>query len=319
MFNRCSLLALALASLLASAAHGAEVRYYPVPSGTLPHDVAPAPDGTVWYTAQRTGELGRLDPKTGKTEQIPLGKGSAPHGVVVGPDGAAWVTDGGQNAIVRVDPQTKAVKLYPLPAGTPNANLNTAAFDKQGVLWYTGQAGYYGSVDPKSGEVKVWQAPLGRGAYGITATPTGEIYYASLAGNHIARIDTASGKASVIQPPTKSQGARRVWSDSKGQIWVSEWTAGHVSVYNPKDQSWKEWKPPVDQPHVYSVWVDNKDKVWITEWTSNAVMRFDPETAKFDSFPSSKDGANVRQMSGRAGEAWGAESGNDRLVAVIDR
>ena len=120
-----------LASLVAAAT---EVRYFDVPRGSHPHDVAPAPDGTVWYTAQSTGELGRLDPKTGKTEHIPLGKDSAPHGVIVGPDGAAWVTDGGQNAIVRVDPATRAVKLFPLPKGTPYANLNTCTFDHDGNL-----------------------------------------------------------------------------------------------------------------------------------------------------------------------------------------
>ncbi|MCA9911626.1 MAG: lyase, partial [Anaerolineae bacterium] len=31
---------------------------FPVPPGTHPHDVAPAPDGTVWYTGQRSGEMG---------------------------------------------------------------------------------------------------------------------------------------------------------------------------------------------------------------------------------------------------------------------
>ena len=320
MRNRIRCIALAFGGFAAAAmifaAFAAEVRYYPVPAGTHPHDVAPAPDGSVWYTAQSTGELGRLDPKTGKTEHIALGKGSSPHGVIVGPDGAAWVTDSGQNAIVRVDAQTRAVKLYPLPAGTPYTNLNTAAFDKAGVLWYTGQAGYYGSVNPATGEVKVRQAPLGRGPYGIAATAAGEIYYASLAGNHIARIDTATGNASVIEPPTKGQGARRVWPDSRGRIWVSEWAAGNLSMYDPKDRSWKQWTPPGDKPHTYSVWVDDKDKVWITEWTSNAIMRFDPDTAKFESFPSNKAGAGVRQMLGRAGEAWGAESGNDRLVVV---
>ena len=319
MSNRRTLtIALAL-SFAASAAHAAEVRYYPVPKGSHPHDVAPAPDGTVWYTAQPKGELGRLDPKTGKTEHIALGMGSAPHGVIVGPDGAAWVTDGGQNAIVRVDPATKAVKVYPLPAGTAYTNLNTAAFDKSGVLWYTGQSGYYGSLDPKTGQVRVWDAPRGRGAYGITATPEGEIYYASLAGSHIARIDTATGNATVIEHPVKEQGARRVWSDSKGRIWVSEWLSGGVSRYDPKDKTWKQWMPPGDKPHTYSVWVDDKDKVWTTEWTSNAIMRFNPDTGKFESFPSDKGGAAVRQMLGRHGEAWGAESGNDRLVVVIDR
>ena len=41
------------------------VREYPVPAGSRPHDVAPARDGGVWYTAQGSGELGWLDPKTG--------------------------------------------------------------------------------------------------------------------------------------------------------------------------------------------------------------------------------------------------------------
>lgn len=300
-------------------AFGADVRYYPVPAGTHPHDVAAAPDGTVWYTAQRTGHLGILNPATGKTEHIALGKGSLPHGVIVGPDGAAWITDGGQNAIVRVDAKTKAVKLFPLPKDTPYTNLNTAAFDGKGVLWYTGQSGYYGSVDPTSGEVKVWKAPKGRGPYGIAATPSGDIYYASLAGNHIARIDTASGVATMIEPPTKDQGARRVWSDSKGQIWVAEWNSGNLSVYNPKDQSWKLFRPPVENPRTYSVYVDDKDKVWITEWTSNAIMRFDPDTQKWTSYPSSERNAQVRQMLGRPGEAWGAESSRDRLVVVSEK
>jgi virginiamycin B lyase len=60
---------------------------FAVPSGSRPHDVASSPDGTVWYTAQGSGELGRLDPGTGKTHSIALGRGSAPHGVIVGPDG----------------------------------------------------------------------------------------------------------------------------------------------------------------------------------------------------------------------------------------
>jgi virginiamycin B lyase len=317
--SRSSIAFAAFALSLASAGYAAEVRYYPVPKGSHPHDVAPAPDGSVWYTSQPRGELGRLDPASGKIDHIPLGFNSSPHGVIVGPDGAAWVTDSGQNAIVRVDPGTRKVTVFPLPAGTPYANLNTAAFDRAGVLWYTGQAGYYGSVNPKTGQVKVWDAPQGRGPYGIAATPTGEIYYASLAGSHIARIDTDTGQATVIEPPTKGQGARRVWPDSKGRIWVSEWLAGNLSMYDPRDRSWKQWKPPGDKPRTYSVWVDGKDKVWITDWTANAILRFDPDTAKFESFPSDKSGAAVRQMLGRAGEAWGAESGNDRLVVVIDR
>ena len=72
-------------------------------------------DGGIWYTAQRTGELGWLDPETGEIREVALGSGSAPHGVIVGPDGAPWITDGGLNAIVRVDPATSEVQTFPLP------------------------------------------------------------------------------------------------------------------------------------------------------------------------------------------------------------
>ena len=140
------------------------VQEYTVPAGSHPHDVAPAPDGTVWYTAQATGKLGRLDPATGQTTEIPLGDGSAPHGVIVGPDGAAWVTDGGLNAIVRVEPGTTAFRGFRLPPSMGNANLNTATFDKRGILWFTGQNGVYGRLNPKTGAIRIFRAPLGRGA-----------------------------------------------------------------------------------------------------------------------------------------------------------
>ena len=293
-----------------------QVQYYPLPNGTYVHDVAPAADGTVWYTAQRQGALGLLDPKTGKAEHIPLGQGSAPHGVVVGPDGAPWITDSGQNAIVRVDPKTRAVTLFKLPENSGYANLNTAAFAGDGVLWFTGQNGVYGSVDPKNGRVKVYKASTGRGPYGITGTPSGEVYYSSLAGSYIARIDRATGRAEVIEPPVSNQGARRVWSDSKGRLWVSQWNSGNVSVYDPAAKSWKEWKLPGDKPQAYAVFVDDQDKVWLTDWTANAIVLFDPATETFRSFPSDKARANVRQILGRPGEMWGAESGTGRLVVI---
>jgi virginiamycin B lyase len=310
--------AVAVFALAHGPARAAQVTYYEVPNGARPHDVAPALDGNVFYTAQPQGALGILDPKTGKTTQIPLGPDSAPHGVIVGPDRAAWITDSGQNAIARVDPATKAVKLFPLPKEFPNANLNTATFDRKGILWFTGQNGVYGRVDPATGKVDAWKAPKGVGPYGITTTPSGEVWYASLAGDHITKIDTVSGDALMVPPPKPGVGPRRIWSDSKGLLWVSFWNTGEVGRYDPIAKAWKVWSLPTSKEGCYAVYVDDKDKVWVSDWSANALVRFDPATEKFESFPSNRRRAAVRQMLGRPGELWAAESGTDRLVVVRD-
>lgn len=150
--------------------------------------------------------------------------------MIVGPDGAAWITDGGLNAIVRVDPGSKEVKRFGLPGG--GANLNTAAFDGDGVLWFTGQGGIYGRVD-SNGEVKTYPTPKGRGPYGITSTPAGQVWFSSLAGSYIAHIDSATGEHKPYDVPTAGGGARRVWSDSSGKLWVTEWFAGKLARFDP--------------------------------------------------------------------------------------
>jgi virginiamycin B lyase len=205
-----------------------------------PHDVAPSPDGTV---------MGRLDPATARITYVSLGSWSRPHGVIVGPDRNVWVTDSG------------------------NVDLNTAAFDARGVLWFTGQAGVIGSVDPSTGMVRVVKAPRGRGPYGITSSPDGYVYYASLAGDYVGRIDPETTEVTVYDPPAKGQGTRRVWADSLGILWITGWDSGNLLRLDPSSGRWKMFRVP-------------------------------------------SAGANVRQILGRHGELWAAESGANKLFVI---
>ena len=86
------------------------------------------------------------------------------------------------------------------------ANLNTGAFDGDGIHWFTGQNGIYGRLDPGTGEIKVFKDPDGRGPYGIAATPQGDIYTVSLAGSHLAKVDQEDGRATIIEPPHSEPG-----------------------------------------------------------------------------------------------------------------
>jgi virginiamycin B lyase len=294
------------------------VEFFPVPTGSRPHDVAPAADGGVWYTAQNRGELGWLDPATGDTIHISLGDGSRPHGVIVDGAGTPWITDGGLNAIVSVDPTTHDVTVYPLPSDRPNANLNTAVFAGEGYLWFTGQSGFYGSLDTVSGEITVYDAPRGRGPYGITITPDGDVYYASLGGSYVGKIE-GDGATTVLEPPNEDQGARRVWSDSAGSIWVSEWNSGSLSMYEPGSGDWATWRLSGGSPAAYAVYVDEMDIVWVSDFGANALVRFDPATEEMTTLALPNESGEVRQIHGRDGEVWGAESAADTLILVRTR
>jgi len=326
MLNRSRRETLALLALGASAvtwplrARGdtAALRSWPLATRqrTGIHDVAPAPDGGVWFSAQRSGHLGWFDPASGKVELVALGGGSSPHGVIQGPDKAAWLTDSGQNAIVRVGWPDRAVRAFPLPAGTRYANLNTAAFDGDGDLWFTGQSGFVGKVETKTGTVTVKESPRGTGPYGICTTPGGDVWWCSLAGSFIARIDRKTGDSHVVEPPTPRQGARRVWSDSQGRIWVSEWLSGNVSMHDPAKSTWRTWKVPGENAKPYAVYVDERDKVWLSDFGSNAIFSFDAGTEKFTRIALANEGAAVRQILGRAGEVWLPESGTEHISVI---
>jgi virginiamycin B lyase len=164
--------------------------------------------------------------------------------------------------------------------------------------------------------MREYRVPAGSHPHDVAPAPDGSVYYASLAGNHVARIDTATGAVTPIDPPTSRQGARRVWSDSKGRIWVSEWNAGKLGAYDPGTGKWREWRLPGDSPQAYAVYVDETDRVWVSDFGANALVRFDPEKETFRTFPLPSRGARIRQILGRKGEVWGAESGTDRLVVI---
>ena len=198
--------------------------------------------------------------------------------MIIDEAGTAWVTDGGLNAIVAVDPMSLEVTVYPLPEDRPDANLNTASFDGDGMLWFTGQNGIYGCVDPDTGELIVYDAPEGPGPYGVTTTPDGVVYYASLAGSHIARIES-DRTATVIEPPTPEQGARRVWSDSQGADLGQRVERGQSERYTPDTDTWDTWHLPAGPRDVRRLRRRHGHRVG-QRFRVESMVRFDPTTVR---------------------------------------
>jgi len=147
-------------------------------------------------------------------------------------------------------------------------------------------------------------------------SPDGEVFFASLAGSYVGRIDLKTGTATVLEPPVPGQGVRRIWSDSRGGLWITGWSSGDLFRYDSKTNIWRRWRLPGDRPQPYAVFVDDSDAVWISDWGAKAILRFDPKTEKFESFALPDSYASVRQLAGRKGEVWGAESAADKLFMI---
>ena len=293
------------------------VTLFPTVTGIGTRDVAPDPDGSVWFAAQWSGALGHLNPRTGELRLYPLGPGSHPHGVVMGPEGDLWICDE-SNTIRRFNRSTKVITNYqlkPFSIGLGYGNLNTPTFDRDGILWITVQNGFYASLDPKTGAIQVYPAPGGFGPYGITTTPAGEVWYTSLAQAHIARINTITAKVDAVVPipDSNSQGSRRIWSDSAGNLWITTWGNGTLYRYSPSTQLWKAYKLPGLGPRGYSTYVDAYDKVWMSDFGTNSILIFDPKQESFTIFPGNRGNIQALQMAGIGTRVWAGMQGVDQL------
>ncbi len=138
---------------------------------------------------RRPGGQGVRPLLTGRTSTVALGEGSAPHGVIVGPDGAP------------VGDRQRTERRCPSgPGDPPRSPLPAAVRPPQRQPQHRRLRQHRGAVVHRAGwclratragigSHEVFDAPRGRGPYGITATPDGSIFYASSAGNHIAHLD----------------------------------------------------------------------------------------------------------------------------------
>ncbi|HEU4895751.1 MAG TPA: lyase, partial [Acidimicrobiia bacterium] len=88
---------------------------------------------------------------------------------------------------------------------------------------------------------------------------------------------------------------------------------------DPGSGEWATWPLVGDSAAAYAVYVDEMDIVWVSDFGANSMVRFDPATEEMTSLELPHDPGEVRQILGREGEVWGAESAADSLILVRTR
>jgi virginiamycin B lyase len=293
-------------------------RVYELGSAAVPHQIAVqlADGGGVFFAAANLGAIGRINSLSGEVTYAALPSGSKPRGIVLSRDARIYAIDGNSDGIVSHDLKTGENRRFAMPSGFNHLELQMGAFDGHGRLWFTGYAGWYGRLDPVSGKVKVFQAPGGRGPFAMAADRDGSIWYASYAGNYLARIEDKSGKIETFPMPADADGPKGIAADARGRIWCTSFKDGSLARFDPATRKWATFQAPGRNSKLYGITIAPNGMIWTSDIGESRVLRFDPHKETFSVAFASPPRAMVRHLAVGQGVVWAAESATDRMIAI---
>src|SRR5215472_14483749 len=185
-----------------------------------PHTAAFDANGILWFTVQVGNFVGRLDPKTGKVELQTVPTANAhPYGIQINSHGVPFFCEFFTNKLASIDPKTMAIREYSLPEGVRPRRM---AIDRDDRVYFTDyERGHLGRLDPKAGEVKLWDSPAGAAAhpYGIAITPDGMVWYSEsgVKPNTLIRFDPKTESFARANIPSGGGTVRNMAATSDGR------------------------------------------------------------------------------------------------------
>lgn len=292
-------------------------------------DVAPASDGSVWYTAQQAGRIGRLDPSTGKFREFTLPAArSYPHCLALDRYGNVWFTVNsgagvGTGYIAMLDPNSGEVRQFDLPApntGDPDALV----FDRRGVLWFTiGTADAIGMLDPQTAKITLTPAPAAIALKECMAVNSKGAPFFPLSGNRIGTIDPATGKVREFALPDGGSRTQCLAIAKDDTVYYTDNMRGYLGHLDPVTGQIEEFAAPGGPKSMpFAIVTTSDGSVWYVETGDeghSALVRFTPASRKMEAFPVPGAG-RVRHMSvGQHDELWLAKGESGKIARVTWR
>ena len=179
-----------------------------------------AAGGVVWAD-DHDSALVRIDPTTGRSRKIDLGTGSVPSGLAADAHGV-WVAAAGVKSVLRVDLTGKVVRRVPVgvsPTWFADDGQTLGVSDpSRQVEWL---------LDPASGVARSSLPVPGMANDGDAAG--GVIYEPESSSGNLWRIDTKTGRATLLHPPAPLT----VVEVLDGAVWGLEYRGSRVVRIEP--------------------------------------------------------------------------------------
>jgi streptogramin lyase len=273
------------------------------PGGMIENEIGIDKEGNAWITEGDTDRFGRFDPASLTYTRLTAPPGKFPRvlsQISIDPAGDVWILDNGPTPdaiLLRYNPATEDFREYELkaPPGL-RAPVNTILF-LDGFVWGTGNASSRViRLDPDTGEIAEYPAPLGSHPYGIAIGSDGAIWYTGNYDNAIVRIDPDSGETSTFKA-RRGSGIRRMDGDAAGNMWVGAQDSNQLIKLDIRTGEITTYEVPTENSGPYAVDIDTtRNLVWFTERDGDRIGRFNPETETFVEFPLVRAGTEPRRI-----------------------
>jgi virginiamycin B lyase len=293
-----------------------------LPVTSRPHDTRIGKDGWIWFNHFNDNAIGRLNPRTGETQQwrwpyrAPQGS-FEPTGArtLMGPDpkGRWYIGNQAQDGLVVFDPATETFTYPDVPGGGEMMDVSAAHVDGHG--WRSGPAAYRINLETWQSTTINGSRPLAR--YDIAADTKNNLYGAGRTSAYVWRADAKTGQVSYYDIPAQPRGVgglgggmRRGISDAQDRLWWGGFDGNFVGMLDPRQPAGKQMTlytmPPYFFP--YDAHHDNQGYTWTGGITADRVARLHVESGRWNYYLLPFE-ANIRDINLQPASTPGGLSG----------
>jgi virginiamycin B lyase len=237
-----------------------------LPATSRPHDTRIGPDGWIWYNNFNDNAIGRLNPRTGETQEWKWPNraepGSfAPTGArtLMGPDarGRWYIGNQAQGGVVIFDPATETFEFHEPPGGGEMVEVTSAQVD--GFAWrasaspVNGGAAHHININDWTYQTITGTPDRPLFAYDVAADSKNNVYGSARASTYVWRIDAKTLAVDYYDiPPAprgvggKGSGMRRGKVDAQDRLWWGGFDGNYIGLLDPR-------KPKAEAMTLYPV------------------------------------------------------------------
>ena len=214
------------------------------------------------------------------------------------------------------------IERYPAPLAPFKADdPHTAAFDAQGILWFTVQGGnMVGRLDPKTTKIDLKEVPTESALpYGIQINSKGIPIFCELGTNKMGSINPQT-LAITEYPLPEGARPRRLAIAADDTVYFTDFKGGHLGWLITTTRAVKMLPSPGGaDSNPYGIAITPNGHVWYSESGvhPNTIIEFDPSTGNFARANIPSGGGVVRNMAATPdGRVYIACSGVNKVGVV---